>query len=113
MTEILRVFLAISAIVVFLFVARQVKKARFGATDSLFWLLLSGGLIIIAVFPGIAYFFSQLLGFQSPSNFVFLVIIGLLLAREFSQQAELVVLRRKLTSLVQEVALNESKRRRA
>lgn len=107
MTGVLRAFLAICAAVVFIFVARQVKKARFGAADSLFWLLLSAGLIIVAVFPGIAYFFSRLLGFQSPSNFVFLVVIALLLAREFSQQSELVALRRKLASLVQESSLNE------
>lgn len=110
MSGVLRIFLVACAVVVFAFVARQVKRARFNAGDSLFWLLLSAGLIIVAIFPNIAYFFSGLLGFQSPSNFVFLVIIALLLAREFSQQEELVTLRRKVTSLVQEVALRDGER---
>lgn len=110
MSGVLRLFLAVSAAIVFLFVIRQIKRARFDAHDSLFWLALSAGLIVVALFPDIAYVCSELLGFQSPSNFVFLIVIALLLARAFAQQAELVSLRRKLTSLVQEISVRDDGR---
>lgn len=104
----LRAFLAVGAALVLLLVIRKIRRSQFDAADSLYWLGLSAGLLVVAVFPQIAYFFSGLLGFQSPSNFVFLVMIALLLAREFSLQAQLAALRRKVTALVQEVAVREA-----
>ena len=51
--------------------------------DTIFWLLFSAALLVLAFFPGIAYWASNLLGFQSPINFVYVVIIFLLLAKLF------------------------------
>ena len=109
MTLPLRLFLIASAVIVLAFVFRKIAKSKFDVADSLFWLLVSAGLVLVALFPGIAFFFSSLLGFQAASNFVFLVIIALLLYRVFSMQSELVALRRKVTSLVQEIALDRKK----
>lgn len=76
---------------------------------SLFWLFLSGCLLAVALFPNIAYFFSKLLDIQSPSIFIFLTVITLLMIREFTIQVQLTQLRRKLAALAQEIALRESK----
>ena len=68
-------------------------------------MLLSAVLIVCSIFPGIVYFFSDLLGFQAPSNFVYLVsIVGLLgiclsLTVIVSWQA------RDIRKLIQEVTL--------
>lgn len=102
----LRLFLVASAVIVLIFVSRKIAKSKFDVSDSLFWLFISVGLVLVAIFPQIAFFFSSLLGFQSASNFVFLAVIALLLYRELSIQGELVALRRKVTSLVQEIALS-------
>lgn len=111
MNSILRGALIICALLMLVFVTRKVRKSQFDTADSLFWLFLSGCLLIVAVFPGIAYFFSNLLGIQSPSNFVFLAVIGLLMIREFTIQAQLSQLRRKTATLAQEIALRESETR--
>ena len=105
MSVMLRVFLVICAVVVLAFVVRKIKKAQLSATGSIYWLLLSLGLVVVAVFPQIAFFFSDLLGVQSPSNFVFLAIIALLLIRQFNLQSQVTQLQTKLTALVQEIAL--------
>ncbi len=60
-------------------------------------------------FPGDCLFFSAVLGIQSPSNFVFLAVIALLLIREFSLPPKISKLEKKLVSLVQETALNFKK----
>ena len=112
MSDVLRLFLVIGAIIVFLFVIRQIRRARLDAKESLFWLCLAVGLVVVALVPGIAYFFSDLLGFQAPSNFVFLVLIALLLVRVFALQADVIALRRKVTALVQEIALRDDPERR-
>lgn len=111
MNSILRGALIICALLMLAFVTRKVRKSQFDTADSLFWLFLSGCLLIVAIFPGIAYFFSNLLGIQSPSNFVFLAVIGLLMIREFTIQAQLSQLRRKTATLAQEIALRESETR--
>lgn len=108
MNPVLRGAMVTCALLMLVFVTRKLRKAQFDTADSLFWLFLSACLLAIAVFPCIAYFFSNLLGIQSPSNFVFLAVIGLLMIREFSIQVELSQLRRKTTALAQEIALRDS-----
>ena len=66
-------------------------------------------LLILAIFPGIAYWAAYLLGFQSPINFVYIVIIFLLLAKQFFMSIRLSQLDSKVRILTQRVALNEEK----
>ncbi|OUP10058.1 DUF2304 domain-containing protein [Collinsella sp. An2] len=104
----LRVFLLICAIIVLMFVVRKTKKSQITSGDSIFWLIMSLGFVVLSIFPQIAFSCATFLGIQSPSNFVFLVIIALLLIREFSIQSELSALRTKLTALVQEIAIRNT-----
>lgn len=105
MTVALRIFLIIIAIAFLVEVFRLVSAGKLQLKYSLLWMLLSVVLIICAIFPGIVYFFSGLLGFQVASNFVYLVsIIGLLgiclsLTVIVSWQA------RDIRKLIQEVTL--------
>lgn len=107
MNPVLRGALVLCAFLMLIFVIRKLRKAQFDTSDSLFWLLLIGCLFIVAIFPQIAYFFSDLFGIQSPSNFIFLAVIGLLTIREFTIQAQLAQLRRKMCALAQENALRD------
>lgn len=75
----LRILLLAIAIVFLIEVFRLVSDGKLQLKYSLLWMLLSLILIICAIFPGIVSAFSSLLGFQTSSNFVFLVsIVGLL-----------------------------------
>lgn len=108
MSVTLRFALVVSAFIVLLFIVRELRKSSFNSSDSLFWLLFSGCLVLVAAIPEIAFFFSDFLGFQSPSNFIFVVVIAFLLVREFTIQSQLSKLREKVAVLAQEIAL-ESK----
>lgn len=107
MTTNLRIFLILGAIFMLVMVARKIKKAQFETRDTFFWLGLSVLLIIAAVFPRAVYFISGLLGFASASNFVFLVVIAILLWRLFRLQENVALLKRKLTTVAQEIALKD------
>lgn len=75
----LRILLLAIAMVFLIEVFRLVSDGKLQLKYSLLWMLLSLILIICAIFPGIVSAFSSLLGFQTSSNFVFLVsIVGLL-----------------------------------
>lgn len=103
----LRVFLLICAFLVLVFVIRKIKKSEFEIMDAIFWLLFIAVLLLLAIFPDIAYLLSNILGFDSPSNFVFLCVIAILLIRVFSLNAKVAHLRTKTNSLIQEIALRE------
>lgn len=109
MTGNLRIILLLGAVLLLVLVARKIKKSQFDTHDTFFWLGLSVLLILAAAFPQLVYVIADLLGFQSASNFVFLAVIAILLWRLFRLQENVVTLRRKLTTLVQEIALKDIK----
>lgn len=109
MTGNLRIFLLLGAVLLLVLVARKIKKSQFDTHDTFFWLGLSVLLILAAAFPQLVYVIADLLGFQSASNFVFLAVIAILLWRLFRLQENVVTLRKKLTTLVQEIALKDIK----
>ncbi|WP_261429648.1 DUF2304 domain-containing protein [Xiamenia xianingshaonis] len=105
----LRLFLLVGALAVFAMVIRKIRKSEMQSSDSVFWLLFAGSFVLVAVFPGIAFALSDLLGFDSPSNFVFIYAIAILLIKLFSLSAEVARLRQKLVALTQEIALREKR----
>ena len=107
MSVALRVSLFLCSLLVLFFVMRRIKKAGLEISDSIFWLFLSLVLIVIAVFPQIAYWASDLLGFSAPVNFIFFCGIIVLLVRTFAQDQKICMLKKKLTALVQNEALRD------
>lgn len=103
----LRIFLIICAATVQYFIIKNLKKAKFEVMDSIFWLFLAANFVLLAVFPQIAFFIAGLLGFESPSNFVFLYIIAILVVRDFSNTTKISRLNRRINALIQEVALKD------
>lgn len=107
MSVALRVSLFVCSILVLFFVMRRIRKAGLEISDSIFWLALSLVLIVIAMFPQIAYWASDLLGFDAPVNFVFFCGIIVLLVRTFAQDQKICVLKKKLIALAQDEALRD------
>lgn len=107
MSLLLRVFLIAGALIVFFFVAYRIKKSMILMGDAIFWVCFSLLLVLLAVFPGIAFWFSSLFGFISPSNFVFLVVIAVLMAKMFANSSEISMLKHRVNELAQENALLE------
>ena len=109
---IIRFCLIVGSLLTAIFILRRVRLAKVQIEDTLFWLLFSVVLLVLAVFPGIAYWASRLLGFQSPINFVYIVIIFLLLVKQFFMSIRLSQLDSKVRILTQQVALNKEKMER-
>ena len=105
MSDFLRVFLIVCAAVVLVFMIRRIKKSEIHIADTVFWFLLIACFLLIALVPQIVYFVSDLIGFASPSNLVFLFVVAVLFLREFISTLEIAKLREKLYTLTQEIAL--------
>ena len=107
MTLTLRALLIIVSILATTGVIGRIRKAKMQIEDAVFWVLFSFLLILLAVVPRVLYFFTELLGMQSPANLLFLVIIGLLLMKVFSMSIKLSLLEEKLKTLAQNEALEK------
>ena len=105
----LRISFIVCSLAILFFVMRRIRKSSLEITDSVFWLLLAAALIVVAVFPQLAYWVSDLLGFASPSNFIFACGIIVLLVRTFTQDQKICTLKRKLTRMAQEEALRRDR----
>lgn len=106
---ILRCLLVLGSLVTAAFVLRRVRKAQVQIEDTIFWLGFSALLLLLSIFPRAAFWLSRALGFQSPINLVYLIIIFVLLVKQFFMTIRISQMDSKLRSLAQKVALNEEK----
>ena len=109
----LRVILIVAALCALAVVSRQVKKERLLIEDAVFWVVAAVILVIVAIFPSIAINLAYALGFMSASNFVYMVIIALLLWKVFACSSEISRLKVKVNELAQEIALDHLDERAA
>lgn len=102
-------FIRIGLIIVSLFfiavIARLVKRKHLSMKYSFLWLILLLVILLCALLPVVPYRLSDLLGFGMPANFIFLVAIFFLLAIALSLSIIVSKQQRKITTLVQELAI--------
>lgn len=103
----LRVFLIVISVVCLFYMLWKIRKSKLQIEYALFWIFCSGFFVVMAIFPQLVIWMSGIMGLQSPANFVFLVIIGLLLLKVFMMTIELSNLEKKMNDLAQCIALNQ------
>lgn len=72
MSDKLRIILIILVVATNLFLFRQIRQGKMSLNHSLLWVFVSLLLLVVAVFPGIAYWISEKIGIGLPINMVFL-----------------------------------------
>ncbi|MBQ6450831.1 MAG: DUF2304 domain-containing protein [Solobacterium sp.] len=107
MTLAFRLLLVAGALWALWIMIRNIRRSRLQISDSIFWTLFAFLLVLLAVFPEIAFFFSELLGIYSTVNLVYLVIIALLIFRLFRVTLQVSELDAKLKELTQKSALDD------
>lgn len=83
MSNCLRIILIMVSVMTYFYIARKLKKSQLQVMDAFFWIVFSFVLMVIGIFPGIAIFLAKIVGIQSPVNFVYLVVIFLLILKVF------------------------------
>ena len=107
MTLVLRILLLIGALFAMGIVINSVRKSKIRISDSVYWVVSAGILILFALIPQLAYFFSGLFGFMSPANFVLMLVIVMILIRLFHQSCAISKLTYKVEQLSAELALRD------
>ena len=107
MTLVLRILLLIGALFAMGIVINSVRKSKIRISDSVYWVVSAGILVLFALVPQLAYFFSGIFGFMSPANFVLLLVIVMILIRLFHQSCAISKLTYKVEQLSAELALRD------
>lgn len=101
----LRILLVIGAVGTQVFFLRGIRRSRMQIGYAISWTLFSALLVVMSVFPSVFTGFAEYLGFESPANMVYLVIIFALLLKQFSMTVRLSKMDEKLSGVAQTVAL--------
>lgn len=106
----LRIILVVISMLSMLNILQRVRKSKLQIEYSIFWIVFSILLILVAIFPQPMFTLAQILGIQSPANMVFLFVIFILLIKLFNMTIEVSQLQYKQQELVQKIALDENKK---
>ncbi|MDI9242912.1 DUF2304 domain-containing protein [Fusibacillus kribbianus] len=108
MTTVLRGVLILMSLLVLVIMVRKIRQSRAKIEDSMFWVFFALLLVVFSVFPQAANWLSDLVGTMSTANFIFLLMIFLLLIKCFSMSMRISQLETKLKELVQKIALDDN-----
>ena len=107
MSIVLRILLIVCSILVFLMVIKKIKQSKLKIEKSLTWMIGSILLVLMSIFSNFIAWISGNLGFISPSNFVFVVIILFLLIQVFFDSIHISELNEKIKDLDHYMAIKE------
>ncbi len=107
MTIILRLILFIGALATSGYVLFKIRRSKVQIEDSIFWLMFSFMILVLSIFPDIAIVASEVLGIMSPVNFIFLVVLFVLIVHQFSLTIRLSQTNNRLKELVQKKAIDD------
>ena len=105
MSPTLSILLIAGSVFTFLFAMKLIRKAAVRIEDTLFWIVFCIILILLSTFPKFLYSIAYALGFQSPINLIYLVIIFVLIINQFLMTLKISRLTIKQKELVQAIAI--------
>lgn len=110
MSIILRIMLIICSFFAFFLCIKKIKRSQLKVANSVTWMLGSILLILMSIFSDLVGWLSEKLGFISPVNFVFLIMIAFLLIQTFIDNIHITELNEKIKDLNHYIALEKQKK---
>lgn len=83
MSRVLQLSLLLGSIAVLIFVIKNVLKNKINIRYAIIWIIWGISIVIISAFPSIVYKLASLIGIETPSNAVFLIMMFLLYCLTF------------------------------
>ena len=101
----IQIEVSIAALILLILIFLSLRRNSMSIKSSIAWLLLPLVFIIIAIFPEPLEQFAHLLGFETLSNFIFVITIALLLIICFFLTATISRQGNQITKLIQEISI--------
>jgi len=87
---------------------RKIRQSKLQIEYIVFWVFFAVILIILSIFPDLAVWGSNALGIYSPPNFVFLIILFMMIIKIFLSSIEISNLEYRIKELAQKLAIDEA-----
>lgn len=101
----LQIILILGALFVFVFVVYSSRKEKMDVRYAVLWIAWALFILLIGIFPQIAVEMSNAIGVISVTNFVFLVMIGLLFFFNYYLYLRISKMNKEMKKLNYEVAM--------
>ncbi len=101
-----RIALFLGAVLMLAYFLFQIHKSRMQIDYAIFWGILGVGLVVLSIWPELIIYPASILGIQSPANLLYLVLMCILLFKEFTSTIKLSRMDRQITELTQYIALH-------
>lgn len=88
----------------------QIRKSRLQIEYAIFWALLSAGLVVLGIFPGIIIWAARLLSIESPANLLFALIFLVLIIKLFTTTVKQSKMDRQIADMAQYIAILEAEK---
>lgn len=105
MNATLRILLLAASLITAVWILRKIRKNRVKQEDALFWFCFAFLLAVLGIFPELSFIMAEILGIQSPANFIFLAIIAILMEKLFSLSIQISTLENKVEIMAAELAI--------
>lgn len=101
----LQLILIIGCIFTYWYIIRKVRKSNVRIDDIIVWIIGICIFFICSIFPQIPYAISNLLGFESPANSIFFIVIFFMFIMIFLLTIRVSQLQEKIKELTHQMAL--------
>lgn len=101
-----RTFFIVFAVATLLIVIELLRRSVLREKYAAFWALIAITFFVFAIFPGAPSRFSQILGFETTSNFILALVIGMLMLVVMQLSLEVGKLEDRIQTLAEESALS-------
>jgi hypothetical protein len=107
-----RTFFIIFAVITILIVIELLRRSVLREKYAVFWALIATTFFVFAIFPAAPSKISQSLGFETTSNFILALVIGMLMLVVMQLSLEVGKLEDKIQTLAEESALSREQERK-
>ena len=99
-----RIALIVCSILTTVFMIKKIRNSKLQIEHAIFWLMFAFLLIVISLFPQLTIWGAKLLGIYSSTNFIFLVILFIVIIKLFMAISNLEY---RIKELSQKIAIDE------
>lgn len=105
----LRIFLIIFSLILTFVIFHLIYRKKIQISFSIFWLFSALLILLVGAFPNFINIFTHLIGFETTSNLVIGIILGILLFNTLLLTIILTEQNNRITLLIQEVSILKNK----
>lgn len=105
----LRIGLVVISTLFFIYIVKSVRKNKLRNDYAMGWIILALGLLVLSIFPKLAYFFGGIFNVMSISNIVFAGTIFMSISLSYILFTKVSKLEEKQKDLIQEIAILKNK----